>query len=103
MIERIPTETLEAARLKFKRRCAAMLLLALADSGETVKDCMARLEQGNAHLWDYIKGLGEGSVKCGDEAVDLATAMDRELVPQVQMFPRPPDRSDNRTKDQQDG
>jgi cyanate lyase len=83
-VERIPEETLAAARLKLKRRLAALIIQVMAETGMTYEDIEARIGERKGFVKRYINALIDGTSKTMDEACDLATAMDAEIVVSMQ-------------------
>ena len=86
MTDRIPREVLAAARLRFKRRCAAVICALLADSGCSEEEIEARLGWRPGCLWREIRDLLSGKAKSLDRVADIATAMGCELVPGSKPF-----------------
>jgi hypothetical protein len=84
MVEPIPVEVLEAARLRFKRRMAAMLLRALAEAGCSTDQVEARIGMRRGGFMAYVNRLVQGKERGLDPMVDIAFACGFEISVEVQ-------------------
>lgn len=79
----IPKEILQAARLRFKRHCAALICQMMAEDGASVAEIAACIGWDEAKWWRTIRALLEGKERKIDTIADLATAMRCELIPRA--------------------
>lgn len=57
MFERIPEESLVVARLRLKRRVAACIVTAMAETGTSVEQIEHRLGRSPGYVWRYLRNL----------------------------------------------
>lgn len=85
MDELIPEEALAAARLKLKRKIAAVLISAMADSGLSVGQMDARLGQKSGFVMGafnlLIAGLTADMNLVSDIALSMGCELDYTVVP----------------------
>jgi len=84
MVERIPEEVLEAARLRFKRRLASMLLRALAEAGISTQETEDRIGMRRGGFMAYVNRLAQGKERGLDAMVDIAFACGFEISVEAQ-------------------
>lgn len=82
----IAVEILESARLKFKRKLASLLLRALAESGMTTEAVEHRARMKRGAFMAYVNSLVKGKHRGMDAMIDIATALDGEIEPSMQML-----------------
>lgn len=75
----IPLEELKAARLRMKRRVAALIIQALAESGMSYAEVEIRIGEKPGFVKRYINNLIEGRIKGMDPIPDLALGMGFEV------------------------
>lgn len=75
----IPLAVLKVARLKFKRKLAAVIIEALADSGMSIETVEARLEMKSGEFIAYLSRLLQGEENGLNDFVDIATATGYEI------------------------
>jgi hypothetical protein len=77
------------ARRKLKRKVAAAIITAMAETDADYEWIATRLEQKPAEIERWIVGLITGETKCMDEASDLMLAMALEFNFSLQRYNEP--------------
>lgn len=88
-ILRVTEMDMARARRKIKRRIAAAIITAMAETDADYEFIAKRLEQTPAEIEKWIVGLIAGETKCMDEVSDLLLAIGCEFDFHLQRYQEP--------------